>query len=91
MLDVKPFSQRERRYRELLTRGQRRNRDEEAKAEDIIRRIREDGGQGLLSCVREYEAAGVAAKNSVQHGGLGCQLLLLAAALNLRIGMDFVN
>ncbi len=59
MLEVKPFSQRERRYREMLTRGQRRNRDEEAKAEDVIRRIREDGGQGLLQCVREFDAPGL--------------------------------
>ena len=56
MLEVKPFSQRERRFRELLNRNGCIDCELERKAADTIRRIRESGAGALLDCVREYDS-----------------------------------
>lgn len=60
MLEVKPFSQRDRRFREMMARGCDRNLEDELLAEDAILRVREDGGPGLLHCISEFESPAIA-------------------------------
>lgn len=59
MLEVKPFSQRDKRFREMVARGRDRNREGESEAEEAIRRICEDGGDGLLDCIRESDSPAI--------------------------------
>ena len=44
----------------MAVRGCNRNRNDEILAEETIRRVREDGIQGLLHCVREFDSPAIA-------------------------------
>ncbi len=56
MLDVRPFSKRDAEFRKMAERGVPEDREEEARAGEAIRRVRENGGKGLLQCVREFDS-----------------------------------
>ncbi len=60
MLEVKPFSERDRRFLELLRRSDGVDADALAHAAGIIETVRSEGTAGLLRCVREHDGADVA-------------------------------
>lgn len=56
MLEVRPFSFRDRRFRELLNRRRAPDPEVEAIAAEIIGRVREEGAPALHECVRLHDS-----------------------------------
>lgn len=59
MLEVKPFSFRERRFRELLRRGLASETTRERDAAEIVRRVAAEGADALLACVQEFNSPAI--------------------------------
>ncbi|MCD8139871.1 MAG: histidinol dehydrogenase [Planctomycetaceae bacterium] len=74
MLEVKPFSGKDRRFLELLHRADEVDEQTLRQAAGVIETVRSEGSEGLLRCVREYDSA------QVTLGGLRVSEAIVNAA-----------
>lgn len=67
MLEVRPFSFRDRRFHELINRRRAVDHDAEALAGGVIARVHMEGEEALVDCVRRYDSENVTVETLRVH------------------------